>query len=36
MKSDEVYLLHVLDAIAQIEAYVAGVDEASFLAESMR
>jgi uncharacterized protein with HEPN domain len=36
MKTDEVYLRHVLDAIAQIEAYMEGVSRMTFEAERMR
>lgn len=36
MKKDEVYLRHVLDAIAQIEVYVAGVRRDAFEADRMR
>jgi uncharacterized protein with HEPN domain len=36
MKHDEsVYLQHVLDAIEKVETYLQGVDEATFLEQSM-
>ena len=36
MKRDEsVYLQHVLDAIEKVETYLQGVDEATFLEQSM-
>jgi len=36
MKTDAIYLHHILDAIAQIEVYTEGVDEATFFQERMR
>lgn len=35
MKSDDVYLHHILDAIIQVETYVVGVNEAEFYRERM-
>lgn len=34
-RPDTVYLRHILDAIATINRYLAGVDEATFLRESL-
>ena len=36
MKTDEVYLHHILDAIVLIERYTGGIDEAVFLEDTMR
>jgi len=34
-RGDEVYLQHILAAIAKVERYIAGVDEARFANESL-
>ncbi|NLF00964.1 MAG: DUF86 domain-containing protein [Anaerolineales bacterium] len=34
-RDDTVYLRHILDAIAKTQSYLCGVDEASFLADSL-
>lgn len=34
-RTDELYLQHILDAIAKIESYLKGVDEQSFRASSL-
>ncbi len=34
-RTDELYLQHILDAIAKIESYLEGVDEQSFRASSL-
>ena len=34
-RDDSVYLRHILDAIAKIETYLQGVDEQTFLAQSL-
>lgn len=34
-RDDTVYLRHILDAVAKTQSYLLGVDEASFLANSL-
>lgn len=36
VKSDAVYIQHILDAISRIETYVAGMTESGFLQDSLR
>jgi uncharacterized protein with HEPN domain len=36
MKTNDVYLRHILEAIEQIEEYVEGVDRSGFMSDSMR
>lgn len=34
-RRDEVYLQHILDAIAKVDRYIAGIDEAAFTSETL-